>query len=103
MSCPRPVYDALEPTLRIFGKLFHAGEKPSLAQSAKLANNLLAGVAQDPSVCPGDAGSGCGPFEMDGLGWFLVSLPFIMLVLGFIVGAVRKNKENYDAVHNFVS
>lgn len=45
VSCPRPVYDALEPTLKIFGKLFHAGEKPGLAQSAKLANNLLAAAA----------------------------------------------------------
>jgi len=55
--------------------------------------NLLAGVA---------AGEG-GPFEMNGLGWFLVSLPFIVFVLGLIVGAVRRDKENYDAVHNFAS
>jgi hypothetical protein len=40
---------------------------------------------------------------MNGLGWFLVSLPFIFLVIGLIVGALRRNKENYDAVHNFVS
>lgn len=55
--------------------------------------NLLAGVA---------SGEG-GPFEMNGLGWFLVSLPFIFLVIGLIVGALRRNRENYDAVHNFVS
>ena len=67
--------------------------------------NLLAGVSQggDPAACPGDFGSGCGPFEMNGLGWFLVALPFIIFVIGLIVGAVRRNKENYDAVHNFVS
>ena len=65
--------------------------------------NLLAGVAQDPAMCPGDAGSGCGPFEMTSLGWFLVLLPFIIFVLGLILGAVRRDKENYDAVHNFVS
>jgi len=65
--------------------------------------NLLAGVAQDPAMCPGEGGSGCGPFEMNGLGWFLVLLPFIMFVLGLIVGALRRDKENYDAVHNFVS
>lgn len=65
--------------------------------------NLLAGVAQDPAMCPGESGSGCGPFEMDGLGWFLVLLPFAMLVIGFVVGALRRDKENYDAVHNFVS
>jgi amino acid transporter len=55
--------------------------------------NLLAGVA---------SGEG-GPFEMNGLGWFLVSLPLIFLVIGLIVGALRRNRENYDAVHNFVS
>lgn len=55
--------------------------------------NLLAGVA---------AGEG-GPFEMNGLGWFLVSLPFVIFVIGMIVGALRRGKENYDAVHNFVS
>jgi amino acid transporter len=65
--------------------------------------NLLAGVAQDPAMCPGEAGSGCGPFEMNGLGWFLVLLPFLIFVIGLIVGAMRRNKENYDAVHNFVS
>jgi 3-hydroxyisobutyrate dehydrogenase-like beta-hydroxyacid dehydrogenase len=45
VSCPRPVYQKLEPTLKVFGKLFHAGEKPGLAQTAKLANNLLAATA----------------------------------------------------------
>jgi amino acid transporter len=67
--------------------------------------NLLAGVSQggDPAACPGDVGSGCGPFEMNGLGWFLVLLPFIIFVIGLIIGAGRRNKENYDAVHNFVS
>ncbi len=65
--------------------------------------NLLAGVAVDPAMCPGEAGSGCGPFEMNGTGWFLVLLPFILFVVGVIVGAARKNKENYDSVHNFVS
>ena len=65
--------------------------------------NLLAGVAPDPAMCPGEAGSGCGPFEMTSLGWFLVLLPFIIFVVGLILGLVRRDKENYDAVHNFVS
>ena len=65
--------------------------------------NLLAGVAPDPAMCPGEAGSGCGPFEMTTLGWFLVLLPFIIFVVGLILGLVRRDKENYDAVHNFVS
>jgi len=45
VSCPKPAYQRLEPMLKIFGKLFHAGEKPGLAQTAKLANNLLAATA----------------------------------------------------------
>jgi 3-hydroxyisobutyrate dehydrogenase-like beta-hydroxyacid dehydrogenase len=45
VSCPKPTYQKLEPVLKVFGKLFHAGEKPGLAQTAKLANNLLAATA----------------------------------------------------------
>ena len=45
VSCPKPAYQKLEPVLTVFGKLFHAGEKPGLAQTAKLANNLLAATA----------------------------------------------------------
>ena len=30
---------------KVFGKVFYTGEKPGLAQSAKLANNLLAATA----------------------------------------------------------
>jgi 3-hydroxyisobutyrate dehydrogenase-like beta-hydroxyacid dehydrogenase len=45
VSCPAPAYQKLEPVLKVFGKLFHAGEKPGLAQTAKLANNLLAATA----------------------------------------------------------
>ena len=45
VSCPTPAYRQLEPVLKVFGKLFHAGEKPGLAQTAKLANNLLAATA----------------------------------------------------------
>jgi amino acid transporter len=65
--------------------------------------NLQAGVATDPSMCPGDSGSGCGPFEMSSLGWFLILLPFIIFVIGLVVGALRRRSENYDAVHNFVT
>ena len=45
VSCPTPTYQQMEPVLKVFGKLFHTGEKPGLAQSAKLANNLLAATA----------------------------------------------------------
>jgi 3-hydroxyisobutyrate dehydrogenase-like beta-hydroxyacid dehydrogenase len=46
VSCPREVYAAkVEPILKHFGKLFYTGEKPGLAQTAKLVNNLLAAAA----------------------------------------------------------
>ena len=45
VSCPKPVYDRIESILKVFGRLFFVGEKPGLAQSAKLANNLLAAAA----------------------------------------------------------
>ena len=45
VACPRGVYDELEPVLKTFGKTFFTGEKAGLAQTAKLANNLLAAAA----------------------------------------------------------
>jgi 3-hydroxyisobutyrate dehydrogenase-like beta-hydroxyacid dehydrogenase len=45
VSCPRAVYDELQPILAVFGKQFFVGEKPGLAQTMKLANNLLAAAA----------------------------------------------------------
>lgn len=45
VSGPRKTFDALEPILAVFGKLFFVGEKAGLAQVAKLANNLLAASA----------------------------------------------------------
>lgn len=45
VSGPRQRLSKLEPVLKVFGKLFHTGEKPGLAQTAKLANNMLAATA----------------------------------------------------------
>jgi 3-hydroxyisobutyrate dehydrogenase-like beta-hydroxyacid dehydrogenase len=45
VSCPKATFTQVEPILKIFGKLFFTGEKPGLAQSAKLANNLMAAAA----------------------------------------------------------
>jgi len=45
VSCPQPTFQAVEPILQNFGKLFFVGEKPGLAQVAKLGNNLLAAAA----------------------------------------------------------
>ena len=45
VSCPTPALQEVEPILKVFGRLFYTGEKPGLAQTAKLANNLLAATA----------------------------------------------------------
>ena len=45
VSCPKPTFGEVEPILKTFGKIFYTGEKPGLAQTAKLANNLLAAAA----------------------------------------------------------
>ena len=45
VSCPQATYETVEPILKNFGKLFYTGEKPGMAQTAKLANNLLAAAA----------------------------------------------------------
>ena len=45
VSCPKATYEVVEPILKNFGKLFYTGEKPGTAQTAKLANNLMAAAA----------------------------------------------------------
>ncbi|RVU14239.1 NAD(P)-dependent oxidoreductase [Methylobacterium oryzihabitans] len=46
VSCPRETFDStVEPILKTFGKVFYTGDKPGLAQTAKLVNNLLAAAA----------------------------------------------------------
>jgi 3-hydroxyisobutyrate dehydrogenase-like beta-hydroxyacid dehydrogenase len=45
VSCEKTVYERVEPLLKNLGKPFYVGEKPGLAQVAKLANNLLAAAA----------------------------------------------------------
>ena len=45
VSCDQATFPVVDPVLRTFGKTFYVGEKPGLAQIAKLANNLLAASA----------------------------------------------------------
>jgi 3-hydroxyisobutyrate dehydrogenase-like beta-hydroxyacid dehydrogenase len=45
VSCGNATFPLVEPVLKTFGKVFYVGEKPGLAQIAKLANNLLAASA----------------------------------------------------------
>ncbi len=45
VSCAKPTFDQIDPLLKAFGRTFYVGDKPGLAQVAKLANNLLAAAA----------------------------------------------------------
>jgi 3-hydroxyisobutyrate dehydrogenase-like beta-hydroxyacid dehydrogenase len=45
VSCAKDTFPRVDPVLKTFGKTFYVGEKPGLAQVAKLANNLLAAAA----------------------------------------------------------
>lgn len=45
VACPEAARSKAEPLLGCFGRLFYCGEKPGLAQTAKLANNLLGAAA----------------------------------------------------------
>jgi 3-hydroxyisobutyrate dehydrogenase-like beta-hydroxyacid dehydrogenase len=45
VSCGKATFPIVDPVLKTFGKTFYVGEKPGLAQVAKLANNLLAAAA----------------------------------------------------------
>jgi 3-hydroxyisobutyrate dehydrogenase-like beta-hydroxyacid dehydrogenase len=45
VSGPKAAYEERQELLKTFGKLFYVGETAGLAQSAKLANNLLAASA----------------------------------------------------------
>ncbi|MFO1109082.1 MAG: NAD(P)-dependent oxidoreductase [Bradyrhizobium sp.] len=45
VSCPKATFETVGPILKNFGKVFYAGDKPGVAQTAKLANNLMAAAA----------------------------------------------------------
>ena len=45
VSCDQATFPVVDPVLKTFGRTFYVGEKPGLAQIAKLANNLLAASA----------------------------------------------------------
>lgn len=45
VSCPQEIFERIEPVVQNFGKIFHVGDKPGLAQVLKLANNMLAAGA----------------------------------------------------------
>lgn len=63
-----------------------------VAKFALLAGTVAEG--KDPTV---------ESFALNGTGWFLVSLPVIAFVVGVIVGLVRRNTENEDAIADLVS
>jgi amino acid transporter len=58
---------------------------------------LLAGTAAE-GVDPATQAWG-----LSGLGWFLVALPFLVLIAGTAVGAVRRGRENSQAISDLVN
>lgn len=44
-ACPHPLFERLEPILRVFGNVFYIGARPGMGQTMKLANNLLSATA----------------------------------------------------------
>jgi 3-hydroxyisobutyrate dehydrogenase-like beta-hydroxyacid dehydrogenase len=44
-ACPQAEFRRYEPVLKTFGRVFHVGERAGLAQTMKLANNMLSAAA----------------------------------------------------------
>ena len=44
-ACEKDAFEAVEPILKVFGKVFFCGEKPGMGQTLKLANNMIAVAA----------------------------------------------------------
>ena len=40
---------------------------------------------------------------LNSTGWILITTPFVLFIIGVIIGSVRQNKENVDAVADLVS
>jgi 3-hydroxyisobutyrate dehydrogenase-like beta-hydroxyacid dehydrogenase len=45
VACEKVAFEQLSPVLHVFGKVFFCGEKPGMAQSLKLANNMISVAA----------------------------------------------------------
>ena len=56
--------------------------------------NLFSGTGSTPDG---------GAWQMNTTGWILVLSTFAVFVVGLLVGLLRKGRENYDSVRNFVS
>lgn len=57
---------------------------------------LLAGTVDAPE----DANE---PWKLNATGWILVLTPFVMFVVGLIVGVIRRKDENVDAIADLVT
>jgi 3-hydroxyisobutyrate dehydrogenase-like beta-hydroxyacid dehydrogenase len=45
VSCEQDTYEKMRPVLQVLGKVFFCGEKPGMAQTLKLANNMISVAA----------------------------------------------------------
>jgi len=59
------------------------------------------------AIFAGTAAEGSDPtvqaWALNPLGWFLVLMPFGVFIIGIIVGALRRKRENVDAIADLVS
>ena len=59
------------------------------------------------AIFAGTAAEGTDPtvqaWALNPLGWFLVLMPFGVFIIGIIVGALRRKRENVDAIADLVS
>ena len=59
------------------------------------------------AIFAGTAAEGSDPtveaWALNPLGWFLVLMPFGVFIIGIVVGALRRKRENVDAIADLVS
>jgi len=86
-------------------RLWHTLIAPALACAGLLVGLYL--LMSRFGLLAGTVAEGVDPaaqtWGLNLTGWVLVLLPFAVLVLGIVLGAVRRGGENQDAVRDLVS
>lgn len=85
----RPWNTLIAPLLAFF--LLAIGEFLLTSRFGLLAGTVAEGV--DPTA---------QAWGLNTTGWILVTTPFVLFIIGVIIGSVRQNKENVDAVADLV-
>lgn len=86
----RPWQTLIAPVLALI--LLGIGEYLLTSRFGLLAGTVTEGV--DPSV---------QAWGLNVTGWILITTPFVLFIVGVILGSVRQNRENVDAIADIVS